>query len=166
MKILLKICKGIIIGVLAIIILLNVTVIIKKVALNEQLPMVLGFGTAVILTGSMEPTIIPGDIVIIHNQEEYEIGDIVTYQSNSTVTHRIVEKTSDGYITQGDANNTSDGEIEQSRIIGKVLMIIPKAGNVILFFQSQLGMVVLIISLFAMIEVPRLITYIRKNRNT
>jgi len=132
--------------------------IFKRLYYKEQIPLVFGYGNAVIVTGSMEPTIRIGDIIIIHSQNEYEINDIVTYHgTNNPVTHRINEITQTGYITRGDANNASDGDIEKSRIIGKVILTVPGAGNVILFFQQPLGMMLLIIGLFAMIELPRVI---------
>ena len=105
-----------------------------------------------------------GDMVIIHKQSDYEVNDIITYQGNNhPITHRLIEKTPNGYITQGDANNAKDGEIEQSQVIGKVVKTIPKVGHVILFFQEPLGMILLMLSLFAIIEAPRLIGKILKN---
>jgi len=160
----LKICKIIFIGVLVVAILLNVISILKRVILKEHLSLVLGYGNAVIITGSMEPKIHIGDMVIVHGQQDYLIGDIVTYQGdNSTITHRIIEKTPNGYITQGDANNADDGEITDKQIIGKVVKIIPKAGNVILFLQSAPGVLILIVGFFAIIEISRFIGMIRKD---
>ena len=155
--------KFIFIGVLAIALLFNLISIFKRVALKEQIPLVMGYGNAIIITGSMEPSINIMDVIIIHKQTDYEPGDIVTYRSNIPITHRILEKTSDGYITQGDANNTQDPEVNKNQIIGKVIKIVPKAGNVILFFQKPFGMLILILCLFAMIEAPRLIDKIRKS---
>lgn len=143
--------------------LLNAINIFKRVILKEQMPLVFGYGNAVIITGSMEPEIMPGDIVTIRKQRDYAVGEIVTYQGNNNfITHRIMEKTPDGYITQGDANNTDDGEISKSRVIGRVVIVIPKIGNLILFFKSPLGMLILIFALFAIIEMPRFIEKIRK----
>ena len=161
----LKIFKFIIVGVLAVVVLLNMISIFKRVILKEQIPLVLGYGNAVIITGSMEPAISPGDMVIVHKQGDYKPGNIVTYKgNNSPITHRIIKKTAGGYITGGDANNTDDGEIAESRIIGRVVKTIPKAGNVILFFQSPLGILILIAGLFLMIEAPRLIERIQSDR--
>ena len=143
--------------------LFNAINIFKRVILKEQMPLVFGYGNAVIITGSMEPEIMPGDIVTIRKQRDYAVGEIVTYQGNNNfITHRIMEKTPDGYITQGDANNTDDGEISKSRVIGRVVIVIPKIGNLILFFKSPLGMLILIFALFAIIEMPRFIEKIRK----
>lgn len=163
-KLLLRICKVIFIGVLGAVLLLNIANVFKRVFLKEEIPLVLGYGSAVIITGSMEPTISPGDIVVIHKQQSFAVGDIVAYRSDKPITHRIVEKTRNGYITQGDANSADDGEIEYSRMIGKVVKVIPKIGNIILFFQSPLGMLILIIGLFILIEAPIWFKKIRKER--
>jgi len=159
----LKIFKPVFIGILMVVLLLNLINIYKRVILKEQLPFVFGYGNAIIVTGSMAPAINPGDVVIISKQREYKSGDIVTYQGNNTpVTHRILEQTPEGYITGGDANNTDDGEVEEHRIMGKVVKVIPNAGNIILFLQRPLGMLIMLLGLFAMIEAPRLAEKIRK----
>ena len=141
-------------GILAAALLLNIIGIAKRVLFKVQIPLVLGYGKAVVISGSMEPAILPGDFIVIHRQENYDVGDIVTYQTNGRpVTHRIVEKTPGGYITQGDANNTCDREIGKEQIIGRVVKTISGAGNVILFFQNP----VWILMLFAVIAAPWLL---------
>ena len=163
-KLFLKIFKWFFIGVLAAAVLLNMINIFRSLILKEQMPLMFGYGNAVIITGSMEPEIMPGDIVIVHRQSDYEVNDVVTYRGNNTpITHRVIEKTPDGFITQGDANNTDDGLIEQNRIIGKVVRIIPKVGNAIMFFQSAPGMLILLVGLFAIIKVPGWIRKIHEN---
>jgi len=155
-KTLLKIGKIIFIGILSVILLFNIISIIQRVVSDEQIPLIMGYGNAVIITGSMEPAISPGDIVVIHKQDDYEVGDIVTYMSNSAITHRIVEKTADGYVTQGDANNARDPEIEKSRIVGKVTTVIPQVGDILLFLQNPLHLLIVILLIFAVFEIPRL----------
>ena len=156
MKPALKVGRVILIIALLVLLLFNLLGIVQRVLFKIQIPLVFGFGNAVIVTGSMEPTIVPGDIVLIQKRQNYAVGDIVTYQSASPITHRIVEKTESGYITQGDANNTRDDEIASSRIIGKVVKIIPKAGNVVLFLQNPGYLLILLLILISIFELPRL----------
>lgn len=81
-------------------------------------------GTLLICSGSMEPELEIGDIIIIKKYDNYEIGDIVTYldDDNILVTHRIIEKTENGFVLKGDNNNTKDKEIVNKDIIaGKVI---------------------------------------------
>ena len=73
-------------------------------------------------TGSMEDNIHTGDYILIYNKKDYKVGDIVTYQKgNYHVTHRIISKEGNKFITKGDANNTPDEEINKKAIIGKVI---------------------------------------------
>ena len=74
----------------------------------------------------MNPIFNKGDIVIVKKQESYEIGDIITYylDENCLITHRIVEKYENGFITKGDDNNVNDKEIVKlDQIIGKVIYV-------------------------------------------
>jgi len=154
-KLLLKIGKYLFIGLLVVALLANLISIFKRLVLKEQLPMAFGWGSAIIISGSMEPAIHVGDLVIIHRQGSYAVGDIVTFAGNNyPITHRVMGLTPNGYITQGDANNAVDGEIDRDRIIGRVVAYVPRAGNVILFFQSTLGMLLLIAALFVILGLP------------
>jgi len=155
-----KVFKAILIACLAIGLLIGAIGIFRKFVLKEQIPLVLGFGNAVVLTGSMAPVINAGDMVIIQRQPFYRVGDIVAYSASTPVTHRIIETTGAGYITQGDANNTEDSEITREAVIGRVVTTIPMIGHIILFFQQPIGTLVLVTTLFALLEVSRL----RKNR--
>ncbi|MGL6057136.1 MAG: signal peptidase I [Culicoidibacterales bacterium] len=98
-----------------------------------------------VTSGSMEPTIATGSLVLVNKTaSNFSEGDIVTFLvGNQVVTHRIiaVEETSDrvGYATQGDANNAIDpGQRTVDQIIGKVLFGIPYLGTLILFIQQNL----------------------------
>ena len=77
-----------------------------------------------IKSGSMLPEIGVGDIIAIMKKEEYKEDDIITYQVNDSyfITHRIVKKEEDGYVTKGDNNNTADREkVKVEQINGKVI---------------------------------------------
>ena len=78
-------------------------------------------------SNSMIPTFQKGDFIIIKKQTEYAVGDIITYEiveekQRYYVTHRIIEKNGNEYITKGDANNREDSKIVYNDSIkGKVL---------------------------------------------
>lgn len=115
--------------------------IIVKMIFKIDVPMVGGYSALIVLTGSMEPTIKAGEVIIIHEQDEYEIGDILTYRDgNILVTHRIVNKTDTTYTTRGDANNTNDPAILKSTAVGKTIFHIPYIGSAILFVQTPIGL--------------------------
>ncbi|SHE31204.1 signal peptidase I [Clostridium fallax] len=102
----------------------------------------IGYRTYTILTGSMEPKIKPGDIVLVKKVAEDELkeGDIITFkEDNRIVTHRIVEKNNNGFITKGDNNNVKDSEIvKENNIIGQVKLVIPKLGYVLVFLSKPI----------------------------
>ena len=60
----------------------------------------------VVLSGSMEPVIPVGSVVIIdQSKTAVSARDIAAFSRNGqTVTHRIIKETEDGFITKGDAN--------------------------------------------------------------
>lgn len=80
-------------------------------------------GTLLVCSGSMEPTLGIGDIIIIKKYDNYDIGDIVTYlDDNILVTHRIIEKKENGFVLKGDNNNVKDKNIiNKSDIQGKMI---------------------------------------------
>ena len=77
-----------------------------------------------VMSNSMSPVIEKGNKIIIKKQNEYEIGDIITYINNdgNLITHRIIEKYEDGFITKGDNNNTEDKEkVRKNQVLGKII---------------------------------------------
>lgn len=75
-----------------------------------------------IKTGSMEDNIHVGDHILIIKQDNYKIGDIVTYKKdNGYITHRIIKIDKNEITTKGDANNIEDESIDKKKIVGKVV---------------------------------------------
>ena len=75
-----------------------------------------------VMTGSMETNIHVGDYLLVKKSNEYKKGDIVTFKRDGYyITHRIIKVKDNTVITKGDANNTSDGEINKSDIVGKYI---------------------------------------------
>lgn len=104
--------------------------LLSRLLYRESYPQLFGYSAAVVVSGSMEHTIEIKDLIIIHRQQEYEIGDIITYKNkNHLVTHRIIGKSMDGFQTKGDANNVADLEpAPEENVLGKVIYVIPKVG--------------------------------------
>lgn len=137
------------------IIVINVILIVNSYITPDQLPGVFGIRPAVVLSGSMEPTIKTGDLIFIHDTkpESLKEGDVICYLSaGKAITHRIMEVTTgeDGapaYITQGDANNTEDRQpvtADQVQGIWKGGRI-GGMGNFVLFMQTTTGMILFIV---------------------
>ncbi|MUV87370.1 signal peptidase I [Natronomonas sp. CBA1123] len=101
----------------------------------------------VVLSGSMEPAISPGDVVIVASGP-VTVGDVITYRTGNEVptTHRIVEEVDGAYRTKGDANENADaGLVAPEQVLGSVIVIIPLIGYVILWANTTLGFVLLVV---------------------
>lgn len=107
-------------------------------------PHVFGYRTSTMLTGSMEPGIMPGDVVVTVEKPatELAVGDVISYhipiEDHRVETHRVVEvKTkNDGSIvfrTQGDANENDDPWTAtiQGDTVWEMKAVVPKLGTVI-----------------------------------
>lgn len=103
-----------------------------------------------VYTGSMEPAIPVGGIVVIKpvNPETLREGDIVCFRfsESTSVTHRIINVTDEGFKTKGDANEDPDqGIVEKENVIGKVIFIIPFIGYLGSFVRTPIGFILLVI---------------------
>jgi signal peptidase I len=108
----------------------------------------------VVMSGSMEPKIKTGSIVVVKQVNNYVKGDVITFKESNnpkiTVTHRIFSLKEENNIkvftTKGDANKSPDlAEIRQGQILGKEILAIPYIGYVINFAKTQTGLMVLIV---------------------
>ncbi len=116
-----------------------------KLLLGNQLPMPLGVGVSVVLSGSMEPTFSKDDVIIVKPTDDIYVDQIVVYQDGDSMTvHRIVEINGDKVITQGDANESPDSPINVSAIKGEVVFMIPSMGVVVKLFQQPLVIVLML----------------------
>lgn len=112
---------------------------------GNVLPMPLGVGATVVMSGSMEPTLSAGDLLIVVRAKSYAVGDVVVYQSGGMgVVHRIVEIDGRSVITKGDANNTADEPIELSRIKGAVAFSLPGVGYGVNLIKTPVVTVILL----------------------
>ena len=108
-KNLLKKTASVIITVLLIISTSLCIFLIAKSAFKGSVS-IAGYRLFYVVTGSMEPTIHSGAVVLTKESDSYVIGDIITFKSqNSEIlgqpnTHRIVDINDDGsFVTKGDA---------------------------------------------------------------
>lgn len=152
-----KTVNGIIVVMLTIVLVGNCSILFTKFVLHEPQPAFAGYSTAVVISGSMSGSIEVNDMIIIHEEDTYTPGDIITFESGSSlVTHRIIDKTEEGFITKGDANNSEDlHPVPFENVVGKVVFIIPQAGAAIQFLQTPLGMTILLGIALLMLYLPR-----------
>lgn len=118
----------------------NIYVLNASRLVGNTVPMPFGVGAAVVLSGSMEPELSVGDLLIISERESYEIDDVVVYQdSGMAITHRIVFIADNEIITRGDANNTDDSPISREQIKGEVVIAIPFVGYAVNAIKTPIG---------------------------
>lgn len=136
-------------------IIMNFYLYITRSVLENRKASFLGVGSAIIISGSMEPTIHINDMVITM-QAGYDVGDIIMFDDgHALVTHRIIQIKNGQYVTQGDHNNTQDSKlVHENDIVGKVIFIIPKVGQFIMYMQTPMVMMLMVVSLFLILYYP------------
>ncbi len=133
--------------------LINVTLIVKSYTSPDKVPDFLGYKPFIVLSGSMEPSIMTGDMVFVKetDPDSLKVGDVIAYKSGSAVvTHRIVEVKSENgetrYVTQGDANNAADqGLVKPADVEGIYQRRVAGAGNLAMFMQTTTRMILFVV---------------------
>ena len=115
----------------------------------------LGYESYVIYSGSMEPTVKVGSLLLTRpvDVKDLRVGDVITYRSpgnHTTVTHRIVSmRQQDGqwvFKTKGDASLEPDPrEIILRGQVAKMAFEIPYLGYVVDFAKSIQGVILLLL---------------------
>lgn len=121
-------------------------------------PKIFGYELMSVLSGSMEPSIQTGSIVLIkpvNNTKGFKKGEVITFISpedkNKIITHRIYDVDSKDsnvqYITKGDNNDSKDPKpVPYNNIIGKYSGItVPYLGYASGFVKSKQGAIFLLI---------------------
>ncbi len=144
MKLFFKILYGLFVAAIVSIGLLLLTTIV---------PIPGNFKVKIVKSGSMEPTIRTGGIVVIHPSTEYNVGDIITFGADTKTqiptTHRIVSIDGTGplraFQTKGDANDAPDpSPTHLSDVNGKMLLTIPYVGYILDLAKKPLGFALLV----------------------
>ena len=135
------------------VVIVNLTLIIKSYVNPADVPDFMGYKSFIVGSGSMEPAMNVGDLIIIKEVDtgQLEEGDIISFREGDiVVTHRIIDITETNgertFLTQGDANNTADGvPITDDMIEGRLLHTIPHLGDFALFIQTPLGFMLTVV---------------------
>ena len=111
-------------------------------------PHLLGYEQYVVVSGSMEPAIPVGSLVMAKpvKPAELQVGDVIVFYTerhiDTPVTHRVVENRIDEreVITKGDANAANDiNPVLYENIDGKVARHIPRIGFMVGLFGTVMG---------------------------
>lgn len=156
LKKLLKIVEYIIYGILGLLLIINTIIMIKTQLHPKEIPEIFGRKPFVVLSGSMKPNILIGDLIIVKEVDANTLqkDDIIAYRDDKDLvtTHRIINviKTDEDicFETKGDSNNVKDSSLVCSNDIeGKYIHRIARIGNLILFVQQPLGFGIMMITI-------------------
>lgn len=158
-----KITYYVVFSVVVLLLVFNVYSVFANKVLKQQVPKMFGFAYQLVLTDSMKgdnPDSFPGHtLIVIKEQDEYQIGNIVTFATESeiTTTHRIVGEEDGQFITKGDFNNTTDRDkVPPENIHGKVIWHSTFIGKLLVFIRQPVGIIVLLGLGFCMLYFPGL----------
>lgn len=126
------------------------------IALAMLIPLAFNARPLTVMSGSMEPTINTGDVVVAREIAPLDanVGDIVSFldpkRHGLLVTHRVrsIERTGDKvvFVTKGDANNASERwRIGTDDRISRTMYRIPAIGRVLAFSHTRPGILVLVL---------------------
>lgn len=139
----------------------------------------------VVTSGSMEPVLSPGDVIIVYDTsaENIQEGDIITFveEGDKTVTHRVVGTVEEGdrvlFETQGDSNDEVDpAPVRPGNIVGEVptfvlpvlnqpaALHIPLMGHIIGFAGTDYGYVLMVGVPVALLLINEVWSFTRTHR--
>lgn len=144
-----------IVFVLVMVLAISIVFFMVQEKLTGGKPQTDRFHLYVVMSGSMEPVLHTGSLVIVNPiaPELLAKNDMITFKgfdgSDKLITHRIVTVNQGDQIsftTRGDANDVNDPQpVSAKDVIGKVSFNIPYIGYLMNFAKTKIGLLVLII---------------------
>ena len=125
-------------------------------ALTLLVPLAFHGRPLTVMSGSMEPTIMTGDVVIAIPADALELrpGDIVTFsdpnRGSRLITHRVRSMRRHGskvdFTTKGDANNAVEKwRVSADKKVSRTVLRLPKLGRALVFARTRTGLLVLVL---------------------
>ncbi|MFA5007051.1 MAG: signal peptidase I [Candidatus Izemoplasmatales bacterium] len=112
----------------------------------------------VIVTGSMEPVISVGDVVVVDRSvdlADLEVGDVIAFRvevggNEAVVVHYVAAVQVDGegvrtFRTKPEVSDEwDDWTLSEDDVVGRLLFIVPVVGRALLFLESPVGKIVVV----------------------
>ena len=174
---------GIVLCVILIPILVINCILIVQGLFSDDVPSLGGNTPLIVLTESMEDTILGGDLIIVKDVDPSEIkpGDIISFfdpasNSGAVVTHRVLPAEENGVVydaegklyfnTKGDNNPTADKiSVPAENLVGRYEGTrIAHLGSVAMFMQSTWGLIICIGVPLAALVTYELLRYKKANK--
>lgn len=158
--------------VLALIFIINVTFIVKSYIYPDRVPDFMGYKPFIVLSGSMEPEILAGDLIVTKEiaPEDVQVGDVISFRVDQdvVVSHRVTEIETEGglsFLTKGDANIGMDAtEVLPEDLEGVYLWRFGGMGEFALFLQTPVGMLLFVVVPLGLFIIYDVVSRNRRNR--
>lgn len=139
---------------LVVLVLLCVYTFIMTDILKKDYVNVFGYTYFVVASGSMSGTIEVDDIIFVKITKDVQKDDIITFmdEDGNLITHRLVNKNGDQYITKGDVNNVIDDPVSENQIIGKVSCVISPS-----FILKTIAVFLILFILLALVNFDKIV---------
>ena len=140
--------------------------------INGSTPSVFGYSIFRVSSGSMEPELMVGDIILdktVNNPEDLKVGDVITFKSSDygdlLVTHKVIKAPyeENGKLmlqTKGIANEVEDKPISVDNVKGIMICKVDYLDTVYNVFLSPWGLLILI-ALIVIIFFDEIITIVK-----
>lgn len=153
-----RMIKNIICWVLIIVLAFTLIVFVTT-RIQGNTPSVFGYSIYRISSGSMEPELMIGDVIldkVVNDESEISVGDVITFEGGSQfdnliVTHKVIKAP---YVdedcnimlqTKGVANEIEDTPIKFSQVRAKMISKIPYIDTLYNLFLSPSGLLIMIL---------------------
>jgi signal peptidase I len=130
--------------------------LVLGLAMAITVPYLFGNKSLTVLSGSMEPNLHVGDVIVVHEISPLtaRVGDIVTFRDPADVTRLITHRVRSiqavgntvSFVTKGDANTAVENwKVSADGTIGQVQYRIPRIGYTLAWIRGRLGRLMLVV---------------------
>lgn len=154
--------KTLLISLACSVFVLAVALTLVRAGSFERTPFIAGYKPLVVQSGSMEPAIGTGSVVLVQPAApgEIRVGDPITFRAGGPkgseserpllITHRVTEVLNESgrlsFKTKGDANKSQDpNAVAAADVLGRVSVSMPYAGYIGVFARTRTGFLALIV---------------------
>lgn len=160
------------------IVILVFTMVVFIIArINGGTPSLFGYSIYRVSSGSMEPELMVGDVILdktVDNPEDLKVGDVITFRSDDygdmLITHKIIKAPyeENGKLmlqTKGIANEVEDKPIRADSVKGIMICKVDYLDTVYNIFLSPWGLLI-VIGLIILVFIDELIVFIKSLTDT
>ena len=159
-----KVIDFIIYPIVAILFICSMIIVFQVAKNSSETPNLFGYKVFNVISGSMEPNLKIGDIVIAKKVEKENIKkeNIITFrQENGVVTHRVVDIIRENehvyYQTKGDNNNANDEQLVAYKDVeGIYVFKISKVGLLINNIKNTTSMIIIVLIMYFIYKIMQI----------